>query len=250
MDRIKVLRDEFAEVEQLLTDEWLADSNPWDKLLRHASRWSLECQELLVALVLEPHGELIDGLAECMSSNVQPSLQPSMKVGELNAILKEHFDWALNIDFSSEHETHQFWYVSEDKLEPRLGERYSEPGAELEQPLDIAQQVQMLNRDLTNISSDETVAEFLMRHPKHRFITRRIQTAAHCPYSEIHDNLIGEDCLPIDMLRCKLSFFGASKFDPKSDRWTRITLYQGAPLFDELDNNADDWWLPVLNSST
>ena len=54
------------------------------------------------------------------------------------------------------------------------------------------------------------------------------------------------DMLPIDMLRCKLAFFGASKFDPKSDRWTRITLCQGAPLFDELDN-ADDWWLPVAS---
>ena len=60
------------------------------------------------------------------------------------------------------------------------------------------------------------------------------------------DNLIGADCLAIDILRCKLSFFGASKFDPKSDRWTRINMYQGAPLFDEITNaDADDWWLPV-----
>jgi len=49
------------------------------------------------------------------------------------------------------------------------------------------------------------------------------------------------------MLRCKLSFFGAAGFDPKSDKWTRITLAQGAPLFDELDN-ADDWWMPVFNA--
>jgi hypothetical protein len=68
------------------------------------------------------------------------------------------------------------------------------------------------------------------------------------PYGEIQDNLIGEQCLPIDMLRCKLSFFGASKFDPKSDRWTRITLCQGAPLIDELGEGADDWWLPVFDA--
>jgi hypothetical protein len=49
------------------------------------------------------------------------------------------------------------------------------------------------------------------------------------------------------MLRCKLSYFGAAKFDPKSDRWVRITLAQGAPLFDELDGR-DDWWLPVFSS--
>ena len=56
------------------------------------------------------------------------------------------------------------------------------------------------------------------------------------------------------MLRAKLSFFGASKFDPKSDRWIRITLYQGAPLFDDIADPdagfaADDWWLPVLESA-
>ena len=73
---------------------------------------------------------------------------------------------------------------------------------------------------------------------------------ARFPYSEIQDNLISERCLPIDMLRCKLSFFGASKFDPKSDRWTRITLYQGAPLFHELGTDqADDWWLPALETA-
>jgi hypothetical protein len=35
--------------------------------------------------------------------------------------------------------------------------------------------------------------------------------------------------LPIDLLRAKLAMFGATKFDPKSDLWTRITMYQGAP---------------------
>ena len=55
--------------------------------------------------------------------------------------------------------------------------------------------------------------------------------------------------MSIDMLRCKLDFFGAAKFDPKSDRWTRITLYQGAPLAEDIQTGAaacDDWWLPVL----
>ena len=85
---------------------------------------------------------------------------------------------------------------------------------------------------------------FLQNHPEHRAAVRRVQCLAKHAYAEIRDNLIGSDCLPIDMLRCKLSFFGAAKFDPKSDRWTRITLAQGAPLADELDN-ADDWWLPV-----
>ncbi len=75
---------------------------------------------------------------------------------------------------------------------------------------------------------------------------RRVQTTARLPYGEIRSNLIGGDCMPIDLLRCKLSFFGAAKFDPRSDRWTRITMYQGAPLADELHApDADDWLFPV-----
>ena len=42
---------------------------------------------------------------------------------------------------------------------------------------------------------------------------------------------------PIDILRFKLSFFGACKFDPKSNLWTRITLFQGVPLPKNLKEN-------------
>jgi hypothetical protein len=94
------------------------------------------------------------------------------------------------------------------------------------------------------------IAEFLMKYPNHRFIVKRVQTNMWAPYSEIQTNLIGDQCLPIDMLRFKLSFFGASKFDPKSDKWTRVNLFQGAPLSDEIvSGENDDWWLPSLSFS-
>ena len=54
------------------------------------------------------------------------------------------------------------------------------------------------------------------------------------PYAEIRDNLIGAELRPIDLLRCKLAFFGAERFDPRSDRWLRITLFQGAPFPEDL----------------
>jgi hypothetical protein len=43
------------------------------------------------------------------------------------------------------------------------------------------------------------------------------------------------------MLRLKLSFFGAMKFDPRSDKWLRITMFQGAPLAKELNNLNEHW---------
>jgi len=54
------------------------------------------------------------------------------------------------------------------------------------------------------------------------------------PYGEVQDNLIDQSMMPIDLLRCKLSFFGATHFDPRSDRWVRISLFKGQdyPNFD------------------
>ena len=64
---------------------------------------------------------------------------------------------------------------------------------------------------------------------------------------EIQDNVISHSLMPIDMLRLKLSFFGVIKFDPKSDKWLRITMFQGAPLADELKDHNDQWIYNSLN---
>ena len=80
-------------------------------------------------------------------------------------------------------------------------------------------------------------------------MVRRVQLAPGCPYADIQDNLIDRALLPIDLLRCKLSFFGATRFDPRSDRWVRINMYQNAPFPHELSQVlADDWSYPGLGS--
>lgn len=251
MDRVLLLRREWDEIIALLDQDWLSKAYPWQRLTSFCEARSLECQELAVALMLEPHGDIVNGLEDCMSTRTEARIDPAMRIFELRDLIDDRFSWTQEFDFDTPKDTHQFWYVSEEKLEPRLGVRYSEPGQELESPLDIARQVKLARADLEQHQDITSVAEFLMHHPEHRYVVRRIQTAARYPYSEIHDNLIGENCLPIDMLRSKLAFFGASKFDPKSDRWTRINMYQGAPLFDEVSNpDADDWWMPVMEDAT
>ena len=82
-------------------------------------------------------------------------------------------------------------------------------------PFNIPGYVHALKADLHAAPSSLTVAEFLLTHPQHRYIMRRIQTTARYIYAEIRDNLVGKACRPIDLLRAKLAFFGASKFDPK-----------------------------------
>jgi len=205
---------------------------------------SADVQELMAALLLEPFGDLVDGLAECMADPFGAFAAPLADTQAVRAQIEATFDWALTADYADPAHCGQFWYVSEAKMEPRLGARFTEEGAALESPLDIARRVHALARDLPQQA--EPLSAFLERHPDHALAVARVTLAARYPYAEIRDNLIAQTCLPIDMLRCKLSFFGASKFDPKSDRWTRITLCQGAPLADELGPDADDWWLPVF----
>ncbi len=73
-----------------------------------------------------------------------------------------------------------------------------------------------------------------MRHPDWRHAARRAFIAAGHPYSEVRDNLVSAAMRPVDLLRAKLAFFGASRFDPRSDRWLRISLFAGYPHPDEL----------------
>ena len=144
-----------------------------------------------------------------------------------------------------------FWYISEEKLEPRLGERYNEYGAELEQPLGIGKMVKDLYVFLINHKEVHkySVAKFLLKYPEYRGIIRRIQTLSNFDHGEVNDNILAKNTMPINMLRFKLSFFGASRYDPKSDRWLRVSFFAGAPFYDNLsDKNVESWGFATMNS--
>ena len=246
--RIVTLRSEMADFERHLSNtDVLSGERPWDALYLIAEDgYSLEGQELIVSLLLEPHGKLVDDLAETMYADHAGRLEPSMTVANLRASIQNRYVWALARDYDIPEEQQYFWYYSEDKLEPRLSDRYTEPGAELEMPLAFGRDIAALENELANVIPSTSVAIFLLAHPEFRHLVRRVQTTEHFPYGEIHDSLIASEVRPIDLLRFKLAFFGASKFDPKSDLWTRITMFQGAPMPDELDQaKADDWAFPV-----
>lgn len=247
--RIAGLNADLARLEALCARPGtLGRPRPWDALYRWAeSELGLEAQELLVSLLLEPQGELVDELCDTMGAAERMKLDPAMPLDALARLIEAHYRWALSIDLERPDSQCLFWYVSEEKNEPRLGRRFEEPGAERELPFAIARDVQALRAALAERPAGERVAGFLRARPELRHVVRRVQTVAQFPYAEICDSLVGADCLPIDLLRCKLSFFGASKYDPKSDRWTRVTMFQGAPLPEELQaDGALDWAFPAL----
>ena len=222
----------------------LETANSFAALWQAAENQTDTLQELLSALLIELCPEEVDDLAHDMADRHGPLIAPFADTQAVRAAIEDHWRWALKCDYTNEEDCRRFWYVSEAKLEPRLGDRFAEPGAELETPLDIARRVAALYSDLPTHA--QPVSAFTERHPQHAHAINRVALLNRYPYAEIRDNLIAATCRPIDMLRCKLSFFGATKFDPKSDLWTRITLAQGAPLGDELRPEMDDWWLPVM----
>lgn len=239
-------------------DAGLKSDYPWDALIKwSAQALSMEGQELAVSLVLEPHGELIDDLAAGMAVDEARffTIDGAQKIAAAMRHIERAYGWALKLDYAERAQCARFWYVSAEKLEPRVGERFAEPGAEKEHPLAYAREVAALYVALKKHAKKyagapadgANIAAFLLSHPEHRHSVRRIQIAEKLPYAEIQDNLIAADMLPIDLLRCKLSFFGANKFDPKSDRWMRINMYQHAPFPDEFEfMAADDWSYPPL----
>jgi hypothetical protein len=236
--KLNNLRSDLARLTAHVASGWdRHETYPWDALWRWAAaRLSLEGQEQLVALLLEPHGALVDDLADGMDADEDAAftIDGTMAVGQLREILSEAYDWALPLDHTLQENVARFWYVSEDKLEPRLGDRFAEDGAAREQPLDVGRQAHDLWLLLQQWDAGTRVAAFLLAHPEFRHTVRRVQIARDHPFAEIRDNLIAADMLPIDLLRCKLAFFGATRFDPRSDRWVRISLFQNAPYPDDL----------------
>ena len=228
-------------------DSPLVEKQPWDCLYQMAeTHLSVESQEFLVSLLIELYPELVDELEATLSSSGRPSIDARQNMHELRSAIESDYGWALEIDFERPGSQQHFWYTSANKLEPRFGDRYSDVGADREMPLAIARDVQQLYRQLKVMGDAVSLAQYLLLHPEHRHVVRRIQANAINTYGEVQDNLIDEVCLPLHLLRYKLAFFGASKFDPKSSLWTRITLFQGAPLVDELHGeDADDWCFPI-----
>ncbi len=114
-------------------------------------------------------------------------------------------------------------------------------------PLGVARDASLAIDALKSLTKEQSTAAFVTDNPQFRRIIRRTQSYANQPYSEILDNTLGNELMPIDMLRAKLSFFGATSFDPRSDRWVRINMYKGAPYPETLtEANADDWVYPMM----
>ena len=206
-----------------------------------------ECIEYVVSIMMEPYNEIIEPLIKKMSSEEERyfNIPTNRTVEELRNIIEKKYPNILTINFEKKQNYKKFWFISKNKEEPRLADRFEEQGSNLEQPLAIARDIKKLYNKLLESNNNLTIDKFLIDNSNLRHVVRRAFIIEKFPYSEIQDNTISENIVPIDMLRLKLSFFGALKFDPRSDKWLRICMFQGAPLPNELRNYDEQW---VYNS--
>ena len=202
-----------------------------------------ETIEYIVSIMMEPFDKIVKPLIKHMSSEEDKyfNIPTHRTVEELREIVEKRYPDILKIDFNNKKNKKNFWFISKNKEEPRYADRYEESGSDLEQPLAIARDIKKLHEKLTNSKNSITIDKFLINNSDLRHVVRRAFIIERFPYAEIQDNTIGENVVPIDMLRLKLSFFGALKFDPRSDKWLRICMFQGAPLPHELKNFNQQW---------
>ena len=222
----------------------------WIDLIKFTtSNCNYDTQEIARVQLLELYPEISENLAEDMSDVEEMKINESQTLRELNSLIEKDYQWALEVDFSKKDNDYLFWYISAAKLEPRLGERYNEEGSELEQNLGVAKMVQNLHLIIQKEDLDLSVSEYLILKPEFRGIIRRIQSLEQYPFAEVQDNILSKETIPINMLRFKLSFFGANRYDPKSDRWLRVSFFSGAPFLSNLnEQNVDSWGFATMNS--
>ena len=203
-----------------------------------------ECIEYIVSMMMEPFDEIVNPLILNMSSDEEKyfNIPIDRTIQDLRNLLENNYSDVIKIDFSKNENNQNFWFISKNKEEPRIGDRFIDDGSELEQPLAIARDIKKLYEIVFTKKNSLKIGKFLKDNNDLRHIIRRVFLTENFPYAEIQDNIIGSKLVPIDMLRLKLSFFGAVKFDPKSDKWLRICMFQGAPLPNEL-KNFDKFWM-------
>ena len=82
-------------------------------------------QEIVKVQLIELYPKIADKLAEDMSISDELIIKTDMLMIKLIKIIESNYNWAIKTNFKKKENSYLFWYISEEKLEPRLGERYN-----------------------------------------------------------------------------------------------------------------------------
>lgn len=205
-----------------------------------------ETLETLHSLLIELVPDIADALCETLIVNEEMTTEPQMKQAELRQILRDEYAWCFAIDLSTEASQRYIWYKSATAEEPRRG-----PREEVDQAynlgLDLPRLVQQLDAALADQPADLSTARFLLQHPQFRSIVARIQTLRGLQYHSPHMNIMGEEFIPIQMVRLlNIGLHGIDKTRDFLNRNLRGVIYHGAPLPEDIRAGTHaDWFYPA-----
>ena len=89
---------------------------------------------------MEPYDNITDPLVKKMSSDEDKyfNIPTNRTVKELQNIIEKKYSYIFDINFEKKENNQNFWFISKNKEEPRIADRFEEHGSDLEQPLAIA----------------------------------------------------------------------------------------------------------------
>ena len=121
---------------------------------------------------MEPYDNIIEPLVKNMSSDEEKyfNIPSSRKLIELNTIIETKYKSILNINFNDKKSNSFFWFISKNKEEPRIANRFEEYGSNLEQPLAIARDIKKVYEKISNENLSKTVADFLVDNDELRHV--------------------------------------------------------------------------------
>ena len=105
-----------------------------------------ECIEYIVSMMMEPYDSIVDPLISKMSAEEDDyfNIPVNRTIEDLRNILEKNYSEILKIDFEKKENNQNFWFISKNKEEPRIADRYQQEGSELEQTLAIARDIKKL----------------------------------------------------------------------------------------------------------
>jgi len=177
INKINSLRSDLDKFTIYLENDCSIKTNyMWNKIyLWVEENLGEECIEYVVSMIMEPYDKIIDPLINDMSSEEEKyfNIPAHRKVSELKKILENNYKLIIKINFKEKNSTTNFWFISKNKEEPRVANRYEEHGSELEQPLAIARDIKLLYEKVLKAKQTETIADFLLNNDEVRHVVRR-----------------------------------------------------------------------------
>jgi hypothetical protein len=205
-----------------------------------------EAYETLLSLYLELVPEETDAILQAVEAPDELVVSPAETVEDLITLVRQDYQWALDVDMSGPDAYKYVWYKSETAEEPRRGAREEVPDA-LDLGLDVCGSIQALRADLETEDSNVSVARFLLKRPQHRYIVSRIQSLKGHEYHTPRANINSEAFVPIDLVRLmNVGIHGIDKSRDFLSRNLRGVLYHGAPTPDDLRAGyTGTWYYPA-----